>query len=64
MNNENVRIRLKAYVNKYGTPYSRIGKDIGMGNEGNYLISRFVKGKDLFPETLAKVDEYLSQRGI
>jgi hypothetical protein len=63
MSNEKIRERVKEYVKKYGTSYTRMGKDCGFGDQSYFLISKFMHGLNLKSENLLKIDKYLTERG-
>ena len=57
-----IRLRLKEYHNKYGTPYNTIAKDVNI--TGAYL-RMFVNGnRETVSESVARsIDNYLIERG-
>ena len=63
MSNEAIRERVRSYVKKYGTAYTVIAREAGIGEPSRYLLSRFMNGRKLNAETLALIDSYLSERG-
>ena len=63
MSNEAIRKRMRAYVRKYGTAYTVIAREAGIGAPSRYLISRFMNGRQLNAETLTLIDTYLTERG-
>lgn len=63
MSNESIRERMRKYTEGCRLSYIEIGKAAGLGEPSRYIISRFLKGLRLNPETLAAIDKYLSAKG-
>ena len=64
MTNEEVRARFTAYIKMEPVNYRKVGGLIGLDeNQRKYLISRFVKGRDLNANTLESLSEFLTVRG-
>ena len=63
MSNEKIRERMKQYISRYGTAYTVIARDAGIGAPSRYIVSRFMNGKSLNDATLQLLDIYLSERG-
>ena len=63
MSNEIIRERLAEYVKHCRTPYTKIASDMGIGSPSRYLLSRFLKGRQLNAVTLTLIDSYLKERG-
>lgn len=61
--NEEIRRRLKAYIAEFGTPLATIARATGHG-ENRSLFSRFMRGKDLWEDSLNRIDDYLSKKGF
>lgn len=58
-----LRERIESYTDYYGVPYTFIGREAGLGEPSRYLVSRFMRGKKLDPDTMYKLDTYLNSRG-
>ena len=63
MSNESIRERMRKYTEGCRLSYIEIGKAAGLGEPSRYIISRFLKGLQLNPDTLAAIDKYLSAKG-
>lgn len=54
---------MQAFVNSCRTSYIKIGYAMGLGEPSRYIISRFLKGKQLNDDTLKVIDSYLTAKG-
>ncbi len=63
MSNEKIRECMQAFVNSCRTSYIKIGYAMGLGEPSRYIISRFLKGKQLNDDTLKVIDSYLTAKG-
>ena len=63
MSNERIRERLKKFTTDYPISYIKIGNAIGLGKPSRYIISRFLKGRQLKDDTLKAIDSYLTSKG-
>ena len=64
MSNEEIRERMRLYVRVHGTAYTVIAREAGIiGSPSKYIVSRFMNGRPMKPETLEQLDIYLKERG-
>ena len=63
MTNEDLRTRLTKYRNDSPVSLSKIGQLIGLDSKQRYVLSRFLKGGDLYEETRLKLSDFLDSRG-